>query len=139
MNTESIFSPTELAALLTVVAIGEHMLYFYMVPHVCWLLTCVVTICALPQARGILPHFSFYSTAFFVSIPTHGHPSVGVHHASAVVILAIIVVAFFSIALVQGHRALVLFLHHVHALLFLVDHLLPLHRGDWLWWRISWF
>ena len=61
MNTESVLGSTKFAALLTIVARCANMFHFnvvsHVVSHVSSVLTCVITICALPQTRGILPHF----------------------------------------------------------------------------------
>ena len=57
MNAESILGSTKFAALLAIVARCANMLHFNVVSHISCVLTCVVTICALPQTRGILPHF----------------------------------------------------------------------------------
>ena len=57
MNTESVLGSTKFAALLTIVARCANMFHFNVVSHVSSVLTCVITICALPQTRGILPHF----------------------------------------------------------------------------------
>ena len=57
MNTESVLGSTKFVALLAIVARCANMLHFNVVFHVSSVLTCVITICALPQTRGILPHF----------------------------------------------------------------------------------
>ena len=56
MNTECILGSAKFVTLLAIVAWCTNMLHFNMVPHVCCVLACVITNCALPQPRGILPH-----------------------------------------------------------------------------------
>jgi len=56
VNTECILCSAKFVTLLTIVAWCTNMLHFYMVPHVCRMLACVITNCTLPQPRGVLPH-----------------------------------------------------------------------------------
>ena len=57
VNAESILGSAKFAALLAIVAWSTNMLHFNMVFHVSGMLTCVIANTALPQTRGVLPHF----------------------------------------------------------------------------------
>ena len=62
VNAESILGSAKCVALLAIIAWCTAMLHFNMVSHVCGVLTCVVAYTALPQPRGVLPHFVIYNT-----------------------------------------------------------------------------
>ena len=70
VKTKGIFSFAELVAVVAVVALAGHVMNFYVVSHIGWLLACVVTITALPQPFLIFPHlvshFSIYTSNFVI-------------------------------------------------------------------------
>ena len=72
MKTKCILSPAEFVTMLTVVTLAGHVMYFYMVPHVGWLLACVVTVTALPKTflgfPHLVSHFPIYTQTYHFNV-----------------------------------------------------------------------
>ena len=56
MKTQCIFCPAELIAMMTIIALSGHVMNFYMVPQIRWLLTLIFTTATLPKSIFIFPH-----------------------------------------------------------------------------------